>query len=213
MESSAYAFSKYLDKKVQITKPYNNKYSTFNVGEVILVKNYELLGENRDVGVYITSDGRTILEHDISNVSAIFNPYNPTVPIYHGGKIEVDNKIADPYNTQKQPIKFDDDTPITNTPIPPQPNTANQKVQQNVVETIPTNKTARSTIFDSFQTEENNFTLKMKLKLPKTSLLKSMYQSSADKDSFITDLAYYISNQITEEDIQNTLKGILEKKK
>lgn len=207
IDKGTFAFSSYLDKELQLIKPYNNKYSNFVKGEIVKIRSYELLGENRDKGVFVTTDGRVILDSAIKDISAIFNPMNPAVPITKKETI-TNNIVSDPYKMTKQKNNFKlDENNNEDVQIIPDKQTETKPIEPTIT------KSQSSSIFDTFKSEQINFTLKMILPLPKISLLKNMYQLSADKDVFLDDLSKFILKHITLDAIKQSLLLLLEKRK
>lgn len=67
-------------------------------------------------------------------------------------------------------------------------------------------------IFDAFNSEEIDLSLKLKINLPDKKLLKMMYTSAEDKDKFLADLSSYVVSKINNTVVEQSLSNMLDPK-
>lgn len=71
------------------------------------------------------------------------------------------------------------------------------------------NKEVRPNMFEMFNSDTISLPLSLNIKLPNKKLLKMMYDSSENKEKFISELSEYINSMINKEVISESVKGML----
>ena len=67
--------------------------------------------------------------------------------------------------------------------------------------------------FEMFNSEEIDFSIKLKVKMPDRKLLKLMYQNAEDKDKFLDNLADHLMSSIDNKSVRGSITSMLETKK
>jgi hypothetical protein len=98
-------------------------------------------------------------------------------------------------------------TPTPN-PVSQSARPANNPVQQ--VQSAPSvNVGPKSNMFDMFSSENSQITLSLLVKLPDKKLLRMMYTSAEDKEKFLDELSEYVSREINNSVIKDSISSMV----
>lgn len=103
-------------------------------------------------------------------------------------------------NMKPMSLKEIDSAEKNNELITPQNNNTQQSIQKEKVD-----------MFDLLETNEIDLELKIKVKLPDLTLLKLMYNSTKDKEKFLSSIISRIIKNVNEKTIKKSVEDILNK--